>query len=100
MLPALSGIAAHFSTRHKQDYYAGIFSGSILEGLLWKPAYAGCLSRPDNYVAPSWSWASLRGPIKYDILGLENVERRCSEGIDCNHLTFVLALGNSISYLA
>ncbi|KAG9229490.1 heterokaryon incompatibility protein-domain-containing protein [Amylocarpus encephaloides] len=86
MLPALSGIAAHFSKRHGQDYYAGIFSGSILEGLLWRPSYAGCLSRPAKYIAPSWSWTSLIGPIKNDILGVKNVETGLDKAVVTNLL--------------
>ena len=63
-LPALSGLASYFSERHGQEYYAGIFSGSIAEALLWAPYHPGCLSRPAKYIAPSWSWTSLIGRIK------------------------------------
>jgi len=73
-LPALSGIARHFSERHGQAYHAGIFSGSILETLLWRPLDPGILSRPAKYIAPSWSWMSLGGPIKMDVFGTANVE--------------------------
>ena len=66
-LPALSGLASHFSERHGQDYYAGIFSGSIAEALLWAPYSPGCLSRPAKYIAPSWSWTSLMGRIKLKV---------------------------------
>lgn len=86
MLPALSGIAMHFSKRHGQDYHAGIFSGSILEGLLWRSEYPGCLSRPTKYIAPSWSWTSLLGPIRYDILGKDNIDR----GFDTTVITNLL----------
>lgn len=63
-LPALSGLASYFAERHGQEYYAGIFSGSIPEGLLWAPFAPGCLSRPTKYIAPSWSWLSSNGRIK------------------------------------
>lgn len=63
-LPALSGLASYFGERHGQEYYAGIFSGSIAETLLWAPYRPGCLSRSAKYIAPSWSWTSLIGPIK------------------------------------
>lgn len=66
-LPALSGLASYFRERHGQEYYAGIFSGSIAEGLLWAPSLPGCLSRPANYIAPSWSLASLIGPIRMKV---------------------------------
>jgi hypothetical protein len=63
-LSALSGLASYFAERHGQEYHAGIFSGSISEGLLWAPWTPGRLSRPTQYVAPSWSWLSPNGPIK------------------------------------
>lgn len=63
-LPALSGLASYLGQRHGQEYYAGIFSGSIAEGLLWAPYTPGGLARPKGYVAPSWSWTSLKGRIK------------------------------------
>lgn len=63
-LPALSGLASFFCRRYSQDYFAGLLSGSIAEGLLWRPHSAGCLSRPAEYTAPTWSWTSLKGRIK------------------------------------
>jgi len=63
-LPALSGIAHFLADRHGQEYYAGIFSGSIAKGLLWAPWKE--LARPTkaNYTAPSWSWLAGIGRIK------------------------------------
>lgn len=63
-LPALSGLARYWADRHNQEYYAGIFSGSIAKGLLWEPRKE--LTRPRNakYIAPSWSWLAGNGPIK------------------------------------
>ncbi|KAE9376008.1 HET-domain-containing protein, partial [Stipitochalara longipes BDJ] len=64
-LPGLSGLASHLSQRHGKSYYAGIFSDSIADGLLWSPARPGCLFRTDStsYIAPSWSWLSAHGSI-------------------------------------
>ncbi len=63
-LPALSGLAHYLADRHGQEYYAGIFSGSIAEGLLWAPRKE--LARPAkvNYAAPSWSCLAGNGRIK------------------------------------
>lgn len=63
-LPALSGLATYFSELHKQKYYAGIFHGAVAETLLWKPVRPGCLKKPEQYVAPSWSWVRPNGWIK------------------------------------
>src|SRR6187402_1176723 len=63
-LPALSGLASYFCQRHGQEYFAGLLSGSIAEGLLWRPHSPGGLSRPMEYTAPTWSWTSLKGRIK------------------------------------
>jgi len=63
-LPALSGMASYFCQRHGQEYFAGLLSGSIAEGLLWRPYSHGSLSRPIEYIAPTWSWTSLKGRIK------------------------------------
>lgn len=64
-LPALSGLASYFCRRHGQEYFAGLLSGSIAEALLWRPYLPGSLSRPIEYTAPTWSWASLKGRIKF-----------------------------------
>ena len=74
-LPAISGLARYLADRHGQEYYAGIFSGSIAEGLLWAPRKE--LTRPTKarYTAPSWSWLAgsgrikMRAPSKSDELG-------------------------------
>jgi hypothetical protein len=66
-LPAISAIARYFCTKRglqADDYLAGC----------WRPDLPHCLYwsrykyRPkcENYVAPSWSWASLGGPFFYD----------------------------------
>ncbi|KAE8448783.1 hypothetical protein EG329_008785 [Mollisiaceae sp. DMI_Dod_QoI] len=77
-LPALSGLARYLADRHGQQYYAGIFSGSVAEGLLWAPQTE--LTRPTKakYIAPSWSWLAgngrikMKAPSKSDELGDED----------------------------
>lgn len=63
-MPALSGLATHFSELHKQNYFAGIFSGAVAETLLWRSKIPGGLKKPKQYVAPSWSWVGPNGWIK------------------------------------
>ena len=68
--PALSGLAEHFARLTGDEYVAGMWKGDLVRCLNWarmlppKEQY-----RPDSanyggfdeYVAPSWSWASVSG---------------------------------------
>jgi Heterokaryon incompatibility protein (HET) len=61
-LIALSGIAAQMTPALKpEDYLAGIWRQSLPESLLWR-ALPHAFPAPE-YRAPSWSWASIDGPI-------------------------------------
>lgn len=70
-LAAFSGIAAayHGSSRHFDAYLSGLWLEKLGEQLLWyttKPYYSQDTSkRHDSYQAPSWSWASITGPVAY-----------------------------------
>lgn len=77
-LPAMSGLAKHFSLCHNDVYLAGIWSHDLPRGLAWvrwwdlveggssnryKYYIETKASSPksiDNCYAPSWSWASLQ----------------------------------------
>jgi len=65
-LPAFSGIAASKITG---EYLAGVLRDDLWAGLLWcrdESAYsANVIARYDVYIAPSWSWASFQGPVKF-----------------------------------
>lgn len=61
-LPALSGIANVFGTRTRDKYLAGLWMNSFHLNLLWHSNIKDpdqLLSRPPEYRAPSWSWASV-----------------------------------------
>jgi len=62
-LPAMSGLAAHFQQKMKSQYIAGLWEDDLVRGLLWVTgATSGTRARPPlEYVAPSWSWASVSG---------------------------------------
>ncbi|PHH69699.1 hypothetical protein CDD82_7559 [Ophiocordyceps australis] len=52
------------------EYYAGLWKSFFAHCLLWASNWhvdRGILqhSRPSTYLAPSWSWASVRGPVHY-----------------------------------
>ncbi|KAH8893472.1 hypothetical protein GQ53DRAFT_822153 [Thozetella sp. PMI_491] len=75
ILPALSGLAAHFNIVLQDDYLAGLWRGNLLNDLMWcriwdlpsRPAYfLGLAQSPESYLVPSWSsvgrgdWESLK----------------------------------------
>ena len=73
-LPAMSGIAKVFSKQLQCDYdeyVGGLWRPDILRGLVWYPNTARARGknhcRPSTYVGPSWSWASINGPISFPI---------------------------------
>lgn len=66
-LVALSAVAQTYS-ENNQDYgayLAGIWDKSIPLGLLWNVEKEDILPRPPEYTAPTWSWASVSGAVKY-----------------------------------
>ncbi|KAH8649482.1 heterokaryon incompatibility protein-domain-containing protein [Tricladium varicosporioides] len=64
-LPALAGVAAKFAEVSGQIYAAGLWTENLIQSLLWCRSFASApLARP-AYRAPSWSWASIDGPITW-----------------------------------
>ena len=67
-LPAISAIAAKLSKINEQEYLAGLWKKNLLWDLLWVSLWG---SGSDNSSplkriegAPSWSWASIDGPVE------------------------------------
>lgn len=88
-LPAIGAIAEQFQrVRAGEAYLAGLWSGSLLEDLLWisapeleSPKSKERLERP--FSLPTWSWASLHSSIAYPLEGTtvpkaEVLEANCS----------------------
>ncbi|OTA55253.1 HET-domain-containing protein [Hypoxylon sp. EC38] len=64
-LIALAGIATKAHKPH-QDYFAGMWRDQLNASILWKAAGAPSRCyRTTKYVAPSWSWASVSGKIRF-----------------------------------
>jgi len=63
-LPGISSIASEISTLGQDKYVAGMWRSNLINDLLWyidgTPSH-----RPDDYRAPSWSWASVEGTIHH-----------------------------------
>nr|ADT63893.1 HET domain protein pin-c2 [Neurospora crassa] len=69
-LAALSGMAQFYQRNHFPcaRYVAGLWSSRLKEELFWKVedksrARRLAAAAADNYVAPSWSWASVKGGV-------------------------------------
>ncbi|KAJ8489004.1 hypothetical protein ONZ51_g3227 [Trametes cubensis] len=65
-LIALSGLAELFARALGSDYIAGLWRITLPGDLLWKtriPSDGSLPHRPQGYCAPSWSWASVDGPV-------------------------------------
>lgn len=68
-LVALNGLAKHFQANGLQDYFAGSWKANIREIVFWKSTYGPeCDLRTTEYIAPSWSWASLPYNIAFSAL--------------------------------
>ena len=78
VLPALSGLAHAFEaiigakkSVSSDDYLAGIWREDLARGLLWAPHDSSQTGRYAQYVAPTWSWASLKGQVHFPSEGSE-----------------------------
>lgn len=83
-LAAVSGIAQIISDPssllHKlargefleRTYLAGVWLEALPEGLLWETVGPKkFLTRPSQYRAPTWSWASINGPVRFKVRNTE-----------------------------
>lgn len=61
-LVALSGIAQSMHGLPRCEYLAGLWSTGFPSHLLWRTDEA---TRPESYIAPSWSWASVKGQVSF-----------------------------------
>ena len=71
-LPALSGLAKYIVTRTegstREDYIGGMWSPNLKTDLLWESSWDDpdhLPRRPAEWRAPTWSWASIDGPVVY-----------------------------------
>ena len=74
-LPAISGLAATVQATNRLDYLAGLWRSDLPHDLLWYSQTTGSAffgeeerltsRRHAIYHAPSWSWASVTGPVAF-----------------------------------
>ncbi|KAK4163094.1 hypothetical protein QBC43DRAFT_213770 [Cladorrhinum sp. PSN259] len=88
IFPAMGGIARVYrNATCSGEYSAGLWEASLIYDLLWHVlTLPGAeddeqkgkkKSRPEKWRAPSWSWASVLGPVEYLNTGHEDVEEGC-----------------------
>ncbi|KAF2474482.1 HET-domain-containing protein, partial [Lindgomyces ingoldianus] len=63
-LPALSGLATAMRLKSRVTYLAGIWLEDLAPSLLWR-TFGHARLVIDEYIAPSWSWASLNGRVDF-----------------------------------
>jgi hypothetical protein len=95
-LPAISGIIQEIQRLTGDTYYAGLWKQNFLDGLLWRPeARLGSPERVEGHpqtprrrhewIAPSWSWASVQGRITH-LLWYSDIEySACLEECSVTH---------------
>ena len=83
-LVALAGIARQMRRPDLGRYLAGIWEVAFVRSLLWSAVGHRRYSTRSFYIAPSWSWASVFGPVQYsrvrnlnDLVDAEVVEVEC-----------------------
>ncbi|KAI4152635.1 MAG: hypothetical protein LQ340_002804 [Diploschistes diacapsis] len=59
--PAISGVAQEYQKTTQSRYVAGMWEEHMLGQLLWFTEKGA--QRPPEYRAPTWSWASVDGPV-------------------------------------
>ncbi|KAM0421340.1 hypothetical protein ACHAPT_010871 [Fusarium lateritium] len=57
-LIAIQGLGRRLAAMHNTEYFAGVFSSNLANGLLWAPFDAKVKKREKLTYFPTWSWAS------------------------------------------
>ncbi|KAI0481456.1 HET-domain-containing protein [Xylaria cf. heliscus] len=66
-LLAIGALAEYVkAARQGESYLAGLWSRSLHADLLWRSTSPRS-GRPDDWIAPTWSWASVRSAVRFEI---------------------------------
>jgi hypothetical protein len=63
--PALQGVGKQLYRLKRSAYMAGLWENSIIHDLLWYADHKDKACRPQKWRAPSWSWASVVGRVRW-----------------------------------
>ena len=66
-LPAIWALAQDIQIRLGGAYVAGLFKEDLIRGMLFSRTVPSPRSTNPSDDAPSWSWASLEGPVKWEL---------------------------------
>jgi len=84
-LPALAGLARKIADHTGDRYCAGLWQGSFGYGLCWAaestPSEDPSRYEPENFLGPTWSWASTNTPVAYFSVIKEAI--LCAEFLGC-----------------
>lgn len=64
-LPAISGVAHQLQSILGNAYIAGLWEDDLIRSLIW--AAMRSTRRTQSYCAPSWSWTSMDGGIRFEV---------------------------------
>jgi hypothetical protein len=90
-LPAISGLARQIQLEKLGSYCAGLWEQELPVDLLWRRDEGSkhdrnFHSRYDEYIAPTWSWVSLNGPVTHPSLPKRNMEAVAKVlNVSCEH---------------
>jgi hypothetical protein len=76
VLPALQGVAERIQSVRQSAYYAGIWADSLFVDLIWQVQPPNVRIVP--YWAPSWSWASTEGGVRWWTSNFDDYHGRAS----------------------
>jgi len=62
-LVAISGLAAQFGAFNQDQYLAGLWRSHLASEIIWKCTDPENARVNSTYIAPSWSWAAIDGPV-------------------------------------
>ena len=62
-------------------YAAGLWEDSLFHDMLWIPNPVGLGQKQSSWIAPSWSWASMQGAVRY--IGYQVVYRPVRGQVIC-----------------
>ncbi|KAJ3535962.1 hypothetical protein NM208_g6919 [Fusarium decemcellulare] len=70
-LIAIRGLANLLQHQRTDMYFAGIWTADLPDSLLWKVSDRNCRanSNRERPYLPSWTWANLKGPIRFQLSG-------------------------------
>jgi hypothetical protein len=86
-LVALSGLARLFQDMTGDEYLAGLWRSRLSEFLDWR-VYKPARKLSSDYCAPSWSWASLDGPVRPSGISVRDAQLIVIKEVQVTYSTF------------